>query len=213
MEAVQMPSRVALSLVLALIVGISCKTASVHSDALGFFKIPPLSSLDAGCRLRDQYVGLPGVLREALVMRCGNAEFVVREPDNMIGHVHIRTPAQALEFVRFFSSPDSYGYFSLGGMVEVVPSTDEGEFNGVPPAVFARYFKPASVTEHDSSCRFDGALDCGRCFEIERPVVLLDKRVLEFGQWVCESGLTLDLERKVVIENAETIGILHFGDI
>jgi hypothetical protein len=207
------PFRLGLALALVVVVDTSCKTAGVPWGPPGRYKIPPLSSLDPGCSLRGQYIGLPGVLREELVLQCGRAEFVVREPDNMIGHVHITTPAQALEFVRFFSSPESYEFFALGGMVEIVSSKEVVAFNEISPAVFERYFKPPTVTEHDSKCRWDGDLDCGRCFAIERPVVLLDERVLELGQEVCENGLTYELEKKVVIENAEAIGILHLGDI
>ncbi len=154
---------------LAALACASCTTVGVPAGPPGLHQVPQLSSLDPRCGLRTQYVGLPGLMRDALIMRCGNAEVVIRGPNNMIGHVQIRTREQALEYLRFFSSPDTYGLFDLGGMVEVVSSTVPEVFNAVEPSIFARYFRTPTVSEHDSKCRWDGDLDCGKCFAIERP--------------------------------------------
>ncbi len=43
--------------------------------------------------------------------------------------------------------------------------------------------------------------------------MFLDERIFELTQEVCDNGLTYDLQRVVVVQDAESIGILHLGDI
>jgi hypothetical protein len=190
----------------------SCTLVGVPNGLPGQSRVPQLSFLDPRCSLRAQYVGF-GSTREILIMRCGNAEFVVRDPNNFVGHVRITTTQEALEYLRFFSSPETYGLFELGGMVEIVPSKNPEGFNEIDPATFNRYFKESSVKVYDTKCRWSGDLECPRCFTVERPVVFLDERVLELTQEVCENGYTHTVGNVLVLQNAESIGILHFGDL
>ena len=65
-----------------------------------------------------------------MILRCKGVDFVVTEPNNLVGHVDIETPEQALEYARFFTAPESNDLFSLGGLTEIMPGYDEGDFNG-----------------------------------------------------------------------------------
>jgi len=95
--------------------------ASAPSSAAGTDEAYHLSSLLPGCSLGKRWVGLFQVKPEAMFLTCDGVSTLVTDPNNFAGHVHITTPAQALEYVRFFSNPDTYQLFDLNGMVELVP--------------------------------------------------------------------------------------------
>src|SRR5262245_28778580 len=114
-----------------LILGGTAFAAPRHSKQLR------LTSLLSPCFLQTRWIDIvpPG---ETVMLTCGEAEFLVLSPSNLFGHVAINTPSNALEFVRLFTAPDSYQYFDLGGMVELVPGkvTDKSPFNVVDQKVF-----------------------------------------------------------------------------
>jgi hypothetical protein len=85
-----------------------------------------LSSL-SDCALQRRWIGVWQHHAEGVMLRSGEHSFFVTRPDNLLGHVHIETPEQALEYVRFFSSADNYMLYDLNGMVEVVPTTKPSE--------------------------------------------------------------------------------------
>jgi hypothetical protein len=165
-----------------------------------------LSSLRAGCAIETRWFGLWPRLPEGAMLRCGTSEFLLLSPSNLLGHVSISSPEAALEFVRLFTSPDTYRLFELGGMVELVPGEvrEDSGFNVVDPKIFAKRLKAATIRQIKSNPAE---------FEVKRTVVLLDQKVYETTEVVTEQGLYTLLSKRKLIDNAQKIGVLHFGDI
>jgi ABC-type glycerol-3-phosphate transport system substrate-binding protein len=56
-----------------------------------------------------------------MFLTCNSVSTLVTDPNNFVGPVRITTPEQALEFVRFFSNPDTYEW-RRSGRAGAVPS-------------------------------------------------------------------------------------------
>ncbi len=172
-----------------------------------------LSSHEHDCDLRRSSTGFLSTMEEIMILRCKGVDFVATEPNNLVGHVDIETPEQALEYVRFFTAPESNELFSLGGLTEIMPGDDEGGFNVVRPEVFAKYFKPPSVEERyeHAFCKMDLPLLCGESFTVTRPVLDSEGRAIELGEVVFHSGFRYVLTKEVVLEHAEVIDLRYLG--
>jgi hypothetical protein len=164
-----------------------------------------LSVLNAGCSLRTTWTGT----NEAVLLQCRREEFLITTPSNLFGHVAIRTPARALEFVRFFSSPESYRWFELDAMVELLPGnvTAQSDFNVVDEVTFTKF----GLT-HYSARDVTAAGDKDRVFEVRRTVVM-DQRVFEIAEAVTARGYYRVISKRQLIDNAAKIGVLHLGDL
>jgi hypothetical protein len=130
--------------------------------------------------------------------------------------VHIETPEQALEYVRFFSSADNYMLYDLNGMVEVVPTTKPSEsFNMIPETTFSRWKLAPAVARviRDQPCSVDLELVCGKEFLVTRTVVFPDQKVYKVTESVRERGLYSVVSKTLLIKDADKIGILYIGDI
>jgi len=174
-----------------------------------------LSSLRDGCSIRRTWVGLYQLVNEVAMLQCGDQTFVVRSPNNLIGHVKIDTPEKALEYVRFFTSPKQYMLFDLNALVEVVPGTVDAHspFNVIRPPLFHKYLKPASVENDDKPCRTELPYLCGHHFRITRPLAGVDNHIYLVIESVYESGVYAVTYKKVAVKDATKLGVLHFGEI
>lgn len=174
-----------------------------------------LSSLLPGCSLGKRWIGLVQVRPEAMFLTCGGVSMLVTNPNNFVGHVRIATPAQALEYVRFFSNPDTYQLFDLDGMVELVPGkvTDESQFNVVDERIFAKSLRaPAVEVDKPEPCRPSLELLCGAGFRVTRDVVTADRKISRVIEHVYESGVHTVSWRKLLYRDAEKLGIYYLYD-
>jgi hypothetical protein len=176
----------------------------------------PLGSLNAGCRLEKRWVGAVPELPWGVFLECGSTSVLVTHPLNMLHHVHIQTPGQALEFVRFFSNADSYDLFQLGGIVEIVPPKDpeERRFNELDAVIFATHFETAAARSLPPSGPAGAAREGGCCrgrqFEVRRAMLLPDQSVREIVEIVFEDGFYSVASRDLLVKDAGAIGLLYF---
>jgi hypothetical protein len=172
-----------------------------------------LSSLLPGCSLDKRWIGLFQIKPEAMFLTCDGVSTLVTDPNNFTGHVRITTPAQALEYVRFFSSPDTYEVFELKGMVELVPGkvTEDSPFNVVDERIFAKSLRmPAVEAQKPDPCRPTLELLCGASFHVTRDVVMPDRKIYRVIEHVYESGLYTNTWRKLLYRDAEKLGVYYF---
>jgi hypothetical protein len=103
-----------------------------------------LSSLRAGCQLTREVLRIPVPMGHwhGMWLTCHGERFLVLGPLSLLGQVEIRTPEQALEFVRCFSSYATFDLTGMEGTVEVVPddgTVDARDFLAVDRQVFAEH--------------------------------------------------------------------------
>lgn len=174
-----------------------------------------LESLDSRCALtrapvepsdpRSETWLAPG--HTAAWLNCGCGDFLVNNPLNLVRRVKISSAERALEYVRFFTSPETYSLFDLNGMVEIFPGkvSAESPLNIVAKDRFMRCCHEATV---ESAAAVLGL----RVFYLKRTVVLIDQLVYEIVEEVREDGYYEELSRKRVA-SAEELGISHLGAI
>lgn len=165
-----------------------------------------LSVLSPDCSLTTKWIGAIPNLPEGVFLRCSEADFLVTSPGNLYGHVRITSGDAALEFVRFFTTAESYRYFNLDGMVEVLPGrvTSTSAFNVVDPSVFAKRLTSPTVVD------LGGA---PRQWAVTRSVVALDQKIYEVREIIDERGLYLASSKRVLVPNAQKLGLHHFGNL
>jgi hypothetical protein len=171
-----------------------------------------LSSLLPGCTLDKRWIGLVQIKPEAMFLTCNGVSMLVTDPNNFVGHVRITTPEQALEFVRFFSNPDTYELFELKGMVELVPGkvTEDSPFNVVDERIFAKSLRRAAVeADKPEPCRPTLELLCGVGFDVTRDVVMPDRKIYRVIERVYESGVYTSTWRKLLHRDAEKLGVYY----
>lgn len=163
-----------------------------------------LSVLQSGCRVIRSKFGLEMLNTPSAWLECGGCKVLVNHPNNFVQKVLIKNESQALEYVRFFSSPETYDLFELGGDVELVPSKNamSGKINEVEEADFEKYFKRPVVREFGLGEKAE--------FSVTRYVVALDQKTYEVVETVREDGYYSKLTRRFVID-AETVGVVHLG--
>ena len=183
----------------------------VHAAAAAPMSLP---SLRPDCVVTTQWVGLVPLLREIVLARCGNETFAVTTPNSLIGHVSINSPQAALEFVRFFTGPSTSYLYKNDGLVELVPGnvTAESDFNVVSTRKFQQWLRPANVRELKEPCNSQTPFLCGRVFEIVRPVLTVDGKILELTEVVYEQGVYTVVHRRTVMRDATKIGVIRVGD-
>lgn len=136
---------------------------------------------------------------------CGGVRIVT--PASLIGHVSVKTAADAVAFVRFFSTGRSYRLFDTEGRVELMPveSGTPVDFNDVDRRAFIDHKLPfASAVE--SQIGEPG-------FLVTRTIVKSDQRVYELREFVGHRGDYKIVSETILLENAADIGVLHFGKI
>lgn len=163
----------------------------------------PLSSLKPGCVLKMRWIGLIPDFAEGVWLWCGSVAFLVRNPLNLVNHVELKTPDEALEYVRFFSTFPSCDYFDLDKMVEVLPKHDKGElglFELYEP-IFLKHFRPASAKEilYYGPDRDEGCCR-GRQFHVTRTVLMSDGTIYEVEEYVCDDGFYWIQSKKALMK-------------
>ncbi|MGH2397336.1 MAG: hypothetical protein ACRDFW_10180 [bacterium] len=176
----------------------------------------PLGLLPPECRLTKRWIGSVFELPWGVWLDCGGSAFLVVHPLNLLGHVTIKTPEQALEFVRFFSNRESHDLFLLDNMVEVLPARHVAEksgFNELDPEVFAKHFQKAVVRKLPRAQPAQKGQSVVGIpvseFEVRRVVVLPDHKIYEIVEVVSENGFYQILSRDVVFNDATKLGIWH----
>lgn len=189
---------------------------AAESSAQFVSRTLPLTSI-VDCSLRTKWIGIWPLMPQGVMLTCQQSEFLVLQPNNLVGHVRIDTPHDALEYVRFFTSPDTYEFFDLEGMVEVIegdPAAADATFNVVSPGLFRKHFTRAAVRKvGDHPCKQGVTLACGNEYEIKRVVVLADQRVYEVVETVFESGFYALNSKRILLKDAAKVGILHLGNL
>jgi len=114
----------------------------------------PLSSLIDGWQLYEGEGELTGVPREAfarLFAVRGDEEHILYRTTSLAGYVRIRTPEQALEMVRLFSSVETGYLFEDFGEVEIRMAAGEPELGEITEEEYRRLGIAApTVTRHGS---------------------------------------------------------------
>lgn len=175
----------------------------------------PLGDLRSDCQIVRRWAGIVPTRRHAAWLECGDHAVLVTGPLSVVRHVDIRTPDSALDYVRFFTSSETYDLFDLGGAVEVMPTVDKREraFNELDRPLFTRHLQKARVRtlrETDTPNRGPYELGRGRLFEIRRPVLLPDQTVREYVESVSQDGFYNLVSKEVIIKDANDIGLLYF---
>jgi hypothetical protein len=172
-----------------------------------------LSSLKPACSLVKRWVGAVPALPEGLWIACGSEAVLVVHPLNLLGHVDIASPEQALEFLRLFSSEETYSLFPCVSAVEVRSSSEsERDFNELSPEVFAKHFRPASARQIGGTRPSPEGGGCcgGRQYEVRRTLLFPDGTVRERVEVVFQDGYTSKASEKIVIKRGSIIGLQYF---
>jgi hypothetical protein len=152
-----------------------------------------LSSLKPGCRLElaDVDPGPPGVW-----LTCPSGRFHILGRPNLEKQVAIRTPPQAMEFVRLFSTADTWYLSSVDQMVEVTagPTAERCSFT-LPRYDFLQCCVPATASRSKD-----------RTFVVRRTVVLRDYRAYAISQEVQPDGTVQLLELDPLSIDGHSLG-------
>jgi hypothetical protein len=144
--------------------------------------------------------------RESITVNCGCGDVVVTSPQNLLGHVKIRSSADALAFVRFFTSLRTFELVDLDGFVDVVPAgTPSSEIFVVPER-----YRGRATNIHQARVELISA-DDDVAFEITRCVVSIDGAVYEVREVVGRAGDYQLRSRRLLYRHSSMIGITHFG--
>ncbi len=151
-------------------------------------------------------------------LECGGRPVLLAHPWNLLGKVDIRTSEQALEYVRFFSSGETYQLFQLDGLIEIRPETSEDDWGQdlVQLLKLGTSFHPPKIRETTEtvSC-FDERGRESRCerkvFFVNRIVLLFDQNVYEIEEAVRQDGFYSVPSKRLLIKDVERFGIIHQG--
>ena len=169
-------------------------------------ELPPLSSLVSGCTIEKAALGplVPVGRKDGLWLNCQQMRVLIVHPDNLLTKVNIRTPQQALEFVRFFSSIRTFDLLHTRGCVEIMGEPSSGLFYEVAPAAFKRRLRPA-----ESDPQGSGDANAPADFVVSRTVVCADQGIYHLTAQLSASGMYFELSRKRLLKRADSIGIVH----
>lgn len=116
-----------------------------------------LSVLEPGCSLRivkarqedGPFVDLllPPESGEVLALECNGTTETVTSADDLVGHVTIRTPAEALEYLRFYSSLWTVSFFDEQEMEIFLAEDDECYASCLPQARWSALALRATTVE------------------------------------------------------------------
>lgn len=183
------------------------RTASFASTPL------PLSSLVSPCEAMTTMIDHFGSPRLRAVLRCDGRAVRIVGPDSLEGVVDIKSPAAALEYVRFFSSERTYNLFNFGEVVEI------GGFGKDRLTADGRYLVPPEYKKVFQSYHDAEAVERGdvvgptKLFRLRRVVVATDGKVYDIEESVSGNGSYAVLSRTVLLEKSSQIGLLHLGEI
>ena len=156
-----------------------------------------LSSLTPGCRLAVRSSERPG---PDVWLVCQNSRFLVLGRQNLEGQVIIKTPQQALEFVRLFTTPDTWYLSRMDQMVEVTAGRRPEKERFV---VSEERFAACCVLPTVDTVR---SLADGGEFTVRRTVVERDYRVFAIKEIVRERGSVTVSEKTLLNVDGRTLG-------
>lgn len=173
-----------------------------------------LSPLVSDCTVQKSWSGL-AQLPAAAWLVCGKGKpMLLTGPLNLLGKVQIRSAVQALQFIRFFSSPATHQLFSLDGMLELSASDDS------PTRKLAdilqdqgRFHEPRIRRQTRNSFCVDSharQIPCTRTtYTIERLAVFYDGSVYDLTETVGEDGAYRLVTKDLVLEDVARFGFEH----
>jgi hypothetical protein len=178
---------------------------STSGVAVSASELPPLSSLVSGCAIESAPLGsqVPVGWADGLWLTCQGVRLLVVHPDNLLSKVKIKDGQQALEFVRFFSSVETFVSVHLGGCVEIVDTSSDDLFYRIEPTLFKRYFK-----RHAAEAQGGGKND-SLSFVVSRAVVCSDQAVYQLTEQVFPDGMYFQIDKKRILKRAGTVGVVH----
>jgi hypothetical protein len=162
------------------VVALSAFVCLEGASGTSLLEVPKLTSLRGDCKLELRSGRKP---RPMLWLACKSCSFVLLGRASLEGHVRIQTPEQALEFVRLFSTPNTWYLSRLERMVEVTAGKRPDRFRFV---VSERQFSeccipPAATLAASSSSGV-------KWFEVRRTVVEEDYQVFAITEVVDSDG-------------------------
>lgn len=173
-----------------------------------------LGPLVSDCIVQKSWSGL-SELPDAAWLVCGKGQPVLlTSPLNLLGKVQIRTAVQALQFVRFFSSPATHQLFPLGGMLELSAS-DDSPTREIADVLQdqARFHEPRIQSQTRNSFCVDSharQVPCTRTtYTIERLAVFYDGSVYDLTEKVGEDGSYRLVTKSLVLEDVARFGFEH----
>jgi hypothetical protein len=175
-----------------------------------------LSSLRAGCLLEKRWIGFVMSHPWGAWIQCGGEPVLLESPRGLLGKVAITSKDRALEFLRFFSSSDSYDMFSQDGMCEVSADSNSEAWEATIREHLGRRFERPSITENvaQSLCHeADGsALPCSmRQYHVSRVVVMYDQSVYRVQETVWQDGCYVLEARHRLLRDVRRFGVFHLG--
>ena len=174
----------------------------------------PLSSLKEGCRIEKSWIGLDSLPWGAWLF-CGEGQPVlIVEPLSLLGKVEIGSEEQALEFIRFFSSPPNHELFRLNGLAEF--STDPGYWGQNIVQVLglgAEFHLPKITTTTSNRLCIDEQAAQRTCtlttFAIRRVAVFFDGNVYDVLEELTEDGSYELREKQLLVRQISRFGLHH----
>jgi len=156
---------------------------------------PSVSFLTPGCHLE---MSVEGAHWQRLWVNCGSGPHLLSEPSSLTWHVRIRTPEQALELVRLFTSSKACHMVPIPRWVEVTASDDDRDhwlalerrtYDVVCPQSTAK-----EMVRSDPAKRFDVT----RCLVSED-----DGNLYSVTERVSENGATETVRKVIVLHDAD----------
>jgi hypothetical protein len=159
----------------------------------------PASFLKGPCGLETDVTGvIPAV---GAWLRCGESRMLLAHPLNLFGHVNVDSSAKALEFVRLFSSRETFRFFPWIARVEVIVGGQD-DIYALPGDQLA---KLSSVRVQSIAAPGGGGR---RAFEIHRPLVILaDGKLYEATEVVHEDGFYQMVSTRLISDDIKGLGI------
>jgi len=188
------------------VIALAVLTGPEAASPTDLLEAPDLTSLRGDCRLELRSGRKPWPM---LWLACKRCSFVLLGRASLEGHVAIQTPEQALEFVRLFSTPNTWYLSRLERMVEVTAGkeADRARFV-VSEERFSECCVPPTATLTGAST------DDVKWFEVRRTVVEEDYRAFAITEAVDSDGnYTITDKKRLRVPGKELGAFLNPYDI
>jgi hypothetical protein len=139
---------------------------------------------------------------------------LVTHPRNLLGKVRIRSKEEAIEFVRFFSSPYRHEMFDLDGLFEVTSSEEDWGQNIIKLTGLGDRFHPPDVTPrtHEGFC-YDREGTFHECtiteYSIRRLAAFYDNNLYAVHEVVTSDGFYTLNSKELLLDDLSRFGLLH----
>jgi hypothetical protein len=173
-----------------------------------------LTSLRPECHIQQQAADAAFHFPWSAWLMCDEGEaHLITHPLNLLGKVEIRSEGQALEFLRFFSSPQNHRMFSLGGLFELNTSADYWGQDLVEVLGLGDRFHSPTITsaEVEGFCHDAGGIPTPCMltdYTIERFIISGDA-VYQVREQVTDQGLYRLSDMKLVLNDLGQFGPLY----